>query len=59
MRFFFAILMVSNQMCTPHVVWEKTWKYLSDDIQHRQRLLLQFHELILSDDELKSFTLVE
>ncbi|CAH9074553.1 unnamed protein product [Cuscuta epithymum] len=42
MRFFFAILMVSNQMCTPHVVWEKTWKYLSDDIQHRQRLLLQF-----------------
>ncbi|CAH9141764.1 unnamed protein product [Cuscuta epithymum] len=40
MRFFFAILMVSNQMCTPHVVWEKTWKYLSDDIQHRQRLLL-------------------
>lgn len=41
-RRLFATLLLSNQLSRPEIVWQSTWEYLSDDIQHRQRLLLRF-----------------
>ncbi|KAK1406269.1 hypothetical protein QVD17_41561 [Tagetes erecta] len=43
----------------PEFVWANTWKYLSDDILYRQRKLLNFPELSLTDDQIKNLTLLE
>ncbi|KAF8087130.1 hypothetical protein N665_0598s0014 [Sinapis alba] len=40
-------------------VWEKTWEYLSEDIEHTRRQLLNRPGLILSDDDKKEFALQE
>lgn len=42
LRKLFASLLMSNQISRPEFVWDATWKYLCDDILHRQRLLLPF-----------------
>lgn len=42
LRKLFATLLLSNQISRPEFVWERTWQYLSDNIQHRQRVTLQF-----------------
>ncbi|CAK8568648.1 unnamed protein product [Lathyrus sativus] len=59
LRSLFATLLVSNQISRPDFVWNKTREYLSDDILHRQRELLCFHDLVLTDDQLKSYALAE
>ncbi|XP_058784626.1 uncharacterized protein LOC131659455 [Vicia villosa] len=59
LRSLFATLLVSNQISRPDFVWNKTWEYLSDDILHRQRQLLSFHDLVLTVDQLKSYALAE
>jgi hypothetical protein len=38
----FVTLLVSKQISRPDVVCNSTWDYLSDDILHRQRRILQF-----------------
>lgn len=42
LRRLFATLLLSGQISRPEVVWNATWTNLSDDILHRQRLILQF-----------------
>ncbi|CAH9121125.1 unnamed protein product [Cuscuta epithymum] len=59
LRRLLVVLLLSSQLGRPEFVWEKTWKHLSDDIQYRQRLILRFPDLILSEDELKKLTLAE
>ncbi|GAU38772.1 hypothetical protein TSUD_279250 [Trifolium subterraneum] len=59
LRRLFVTLLVAKQICQPDFVWNKTWQHLSDDIQHRQRRLLNFPDLVLTDDQLKSYTLAE
>ncbi|KAL7155177.1 hypothetical protein ABFS83_03G058200 [Erythranthe nasuta] len=59
LRRMFTILLLSNQISRPEVVWNATWHHLSDDILHRQRSILQFQELHLTEDELKNFALAE
>ena len=42
LRYLFVALLVAKQITRPSVVWNKTWEYLSEDILHKQRMLLQF-----------------
>lgn len=45
----FATLLVSNQLYLSNFVWNITWKYLSDDVIHREKLVLHFEcNLILN-----------
>lgn len=39
MRRLFVALLVTNQFSRPEVVWEKTWRNLSDDVLSTQRRL--------------------
>lgn len=42
LRKLFSTLLLSNQLSRPEYVWNNTWQYLTDDILHRQRTILQF-----------------
>ncbi|XP_039688735.1 uncharacterized protein [Medicago truncatula] len=59
MRSLFVQLLVSNQFSQPEVVWNKTWQNVSDDMLHRQRRAMRVPDLVLDDDQLKSYTLAE
>ncbi|KAF7807163.1 uncharacterized protein G2W53_039324 [Senna tora] len=59
LRKLFATLLFSNQLGRPEVVWDNTWRFLSDDILHRQRLLLRCEDMQLSEEEFKNHTLAE
>ncbi|KAM3321848.1 hypothetical protein P3S67_002999 [Capsicum chacoense] len=39
-RQLFAMLLLSNSMSHPEYVWQLTWKFLSEDILHEDRVLL-------------------
>jgi hypothetical protein len=41
LRILFVALLVSGQLHRPNSVWNSTWEELSDDIQHKQRQILQ------------------
>ena len=41
------------------MLWESTWDALSEDIQHRKRIILNFPTLQLSDSQRKSYALIE
>ena len=36
-RKLFARMLVSKSLSQPHVVWEATWEYLTDDILYKKR----------------------
>ncbi|KAF8117428.1 hypothetical protein N665_0010s0005 [Sinapis alba] len=59
LRQVFVIMLLSGSLSTPEDVWEKTWEYLSEDIEHTRRQLLNRPDLILSDDDKKEFALQE
>lgn len=40
LRRLFATFLMGNTVSRPKYVWDKTWHLLSDDILHRQRILL-------------------
>ncbi|XP_056689832.1 uncharacterized protein [Spinacia oleracea] len=41
LRSLFVTLLLSSSMSRPEFVWEQIWKFLGDDILHRQKLLMQ------------------
>lgn len=41
LRNLFAMLLLSGSLSRPEIIWERTWKELSDDILNRQRVILQ------------------
>ena len=41
------------------MLWESTWDALSEDIEHRKRIILNFPTLQLSDSQRKSYALIE
>ncbi|GAU39655.1 hypothetical protein TSUD_18380 [Trifolium subterraneum] len=59
LRILFVALLVSGQLHRPNSVRNSTWEELSDNIQHKQRQILQRPDLVLSVEQLKSYTLAE
>ncbi|XP_057432736.1 uncharacterized protein LOC130725533 [Lotus japonicus] len=59
LRKLFVFLITSNTMNKPELVWEKTWKILSDGIVHSKRNLLGIPDLRIDDNDLKNLCLIE
>ena len=37
-RDLFVLMLLSDSLCQPEVVWDKTWKLLSEDIEYNRRM---------------------
>ncbi|XP_074265114.1 uncharacterized protein LOC141587539 [Silene latifolia] len=59
LRNLFSTLLLTNSLVKPELVWEKTWKLLSDDILHRRRTELRNPDLQLTDEQLQTYALSE
>lgn len=59
LRELFTTIMCHCEVTSPKVLWESTWDALSEDIQHRKRIILNFPTLQLSDSQRKSYALIE
>ncbi|XP_048612002.1 uncharacterized protein LOC125586207 [Brassica napus] len=59
LRQVFVIMLMSNTLSLPEVVWENTWQHLSEDIEHNRRKYLNRPGLVLSDNDKKKYALLE
>ncbi|XP_075082583.1 uncharacterized protein LOC142161735 [Nicotiana tabacum] len=57
LRQLFVMLLLSNSMSRPEIVWQSSWQLLSEDILHEERTLLSNPEAELTDYELKNHCL--
>ncbi|XP_021980116.1 uncharacterized protein LOC110876245 [Helianthus annuus] len=58
-RNLFGMMLLSNTMSRPEIVWESMWKYVTDDIIYRYSKLHRVEGLSIPDDELKNYALLE
>ncbi|KAH0778727.1 hypothetical protein KY290_005154 [Solanum tuberosum] len=54
LRQLFAMLLISNSMSRPEIVWQSTWHLLSEDIVFEERRILDNPEVYLSEADLKN-----
>jgi len=47
------------EVTEPKRLWESTWEALSEDIQHKRRIILKFRTLQLTASQKKAYTLIE
>ncbi|XP_074300899.1 uncharacterized protein LOC141632235 [Silene latifolia] len=59
LRNLFATLLFCGTLSMPSRVWDETWQLLSDDILHRQRIVLNNQHLQLTDEEFQNYTLID
>ncbi|PNX92871.1 ATP-dependent DNA helicase PIF1 [Trifolium pratense] len=59
LRCLFVRLLNMNTMTKPDVVWNATWKFLSDGILYNRRRTLNIPDLQIPEDELKNLCLIE
>ncbi|KAK9676401.1 hypothetical protein RND81_11G074600 [Saponaria officinalis] len=59
LRHLFAMILLSESMSRPEIVWESTWQYLTDDVLYRQRRLLQIDDFDLYAEQLRHHALAE
>ena len=59
LRQLFVTMLLFCEVADPLSLWESNWKLITEDILNRQRRILQFQELILSDDQLRNYGLYE
>ncbi|KAL4603641.1 hypothetical protein ACB092_10G139100, partial [Castanea dentata] len=59
LRQLFVTMLLFCEVANPLNLWESNWKLITEDILNRQRHILQFQELILSDDQLRNYGLYE
>ncbi|XP_056853223.1 uncharacterized protein LOC130502447 [Raphanus sativus] len=52
-------MLVTKTLSQPHVVWEATWEYLTDDILYKKRRETGNPELNLTIDHIKNIALTE
>ncbi|XP_010480905.1 PREDICTED: uncharacterized protein LOC104759705 [Camelina sativa] len=58
-RRLFVIMLLSASLSKPEIVWEESWKILSEDIERKKRHEWNQPDLILSDEDKKKFALQE
>ncbi|XP_010496603.1 PREDICTED: uncharacterized protein LOC104773656, partial [Camelina sativa] len=58
-RRLFVIMLLSASLSKPEIVWEESWKILSEDIEREKRHEWNQPDLILSDEDKKKFALQE
>ncbi|CAN6802055.1 unnamed protein product [Brassica oleracea] len=58
-RKLFARMLVSKSLSQPHVVWEATWEYLTDDIIYKKRRETGRPDMNLTIEQIKNFALTE
>ncbi|KAM4086627.1 hypothetical protein ACJW30_10G116900 [Castanea mollissima] len=59
LRQLFVTMLLFCEVADPLSLWESNWKLVIEDILNRQRHILQFQEIILSDDQLRNYGLYE
>ncbi|KAJ1257558.1 hypothetical protein BS78_10G005300 [Paspalum vaginatum] len=59
LRQLFATILVHCEVTDPKRIWNSTWEALSEDIQHRQRKILNFQTLQLTVSQKKAYALIE
>ncbi|XP_042055739.1 uncharacterized protein LOC121800221 [Salvia splendens] len=58
-RLLFVSLLLSETIARPDIVWTSCWKYLCEDVVHKQRKILHHPDLLLGDDEIQNLGLLE
>ncbi|CAN7123126.1 unnamed protein product, partial [Brassica rapa subsp. narinosa] len=58
-RDLFVLMLLSDSLTQPEVVWQKTWELLSEDIEYNRRLRFNRPGLTLSDNDKKLYALIE
>ncbi|GJS75313.1 G-type lectin S-receptor-like serine/threonine-protein kinase [Tanacetum coccineum] len=59
LRSLFVRMFLSNTLSKPDFVWTMTWKYLSDDVLYKQRIVLKKPDLQLEPEVVKNLALFE
>uniref|UniRef100_A0A2N9F6K5 ATP-dependent DNA helicase n=1 Tax=Fagus sylvatica TaxID=28930 RepID=A0A2N9F6K5_FAGSY len=59
LRELFTTILLFCEVSDPYNLWVSNWEILSDDILHRQRRILQYEELRLSNEQIQNYTLEE
>lgn len=59
MRQLFCTILILCEVTDPVKLWESNWELLSEDIQRRQRRILNFETLQLQPDQIKNLTLID
>ena len=59
LRQLFVTILMFCEVSDPLILWDSNWKILTEDILNRQRHISHFHDLILSDSQLKNYGLYE
>ncbi|XP_071694537.1 uncharacterized protein [Rutidosis leptorrhynchoides] len=59
LRELFVTILLFCSVSKPLQLWELNWQALSDDILHKKGKIFNFPDLILTDDQIKNYCLVE
>jgi hypothetical protein len=59
MRQLFCTILLFCEVSDPGKLWESAWELLSEDIERRQRRILNFEALKLDAEQIKNLTLIE
>jgi hypothetical protein len=59
MRQLFCTILLFCEVTDPAKLWESNWELLSEDIQRRQRRIMNFDTLNLQPEQKKNLTLIE
>ncbi|KAH0841451.1 LOW QUALITY PROTEIN: hypothetical protein HID58_092204 [Brassica napus] len=52
-------MLVSKSLSQPHIVWEATWEYLTDDILYKKRRETGRPDMNLTIEQIKNIALTE
>lgn len=55
----FCTILTLCEVTDPAKLWESNWELLSEDIQRRQRRILNFETLQLQPEQIKNLTLLD
>lgn len=59
LRQLFTTIMSHCEVTNPKNLWESTWEALSEDMQHKRRIILNFPTLHLTTAQKKAYALIE